>query len=162
MPSWYTILDSPFGPLCLVGTEHGLTRVDFQRGERPVWLDTTWQENARALAPARRQLQEYFAHRRRVFTLPLAPSGTPFQQRVWQTLQHIPFGTTWTYQQVAQSLGLPQAARAVGHANGRNPLAIVIPCHRLIGRDGRLRGYAGGLTLKQQLLQHEGVWPAPT
>ena len=83
--------------------------------------------------------------------------GTPFQQRVWQELQRIPFGTTLTYRELAQRLGMPQAARAVGHANGRNPLAIVIPCHRLIGSDGQLRGYAGGIALKQRLLQHEGV-----
>jgi methylated-DNA-[protein]-cysteine S-methyltransferase len=89
--------------------------------------------------------------------LPLAPPGTPFQQRVWQELQRIPFGTTLTYRELAKYLGMPQAARAVGHANGRNPLAIVIPCHRLIGSNGQLRGYASGITLKQRLLQHEGV-----
>jgi methylated-DNA-[protein]-cysteine S-methyltransferase len=109
------------------------------------------------LDSATHQLQEYFQGQRQVFTLPLAPPGTPFQQRVWQELQRIPFGTTLTYRELAQCLGMPQAARAVGHANGRNPLAIVIPCHRLIGSDGHLRGYAGGITLKQRLLQHEGV-----
>jgi methylated-DNA-[protein]-cysteine S-methyltransferase len=103
------------------------------------------------------QLQEYFQGQRQAFSLPLAPPGTPFQQRVWQELQRIPFGTTLTYRELAQRLGMPQAARAVGHANGRNPLAIVIPCHRLIGSDGQLRGYAGGIALKQRLLQHEGI-----
>jgi methylated-DNA-[protein]-cysteine S-methyltransferase len=87
----------------------------------------------------------------------LAPDGTPFQQRVWQEIQRIPCGTTLTYRELARRLGRPGAARAVGHANGRNPIAIVIPCHRLIGSDGQLRGYAGGIALKQRLLQHEGV-----
>ncbi len=80
------------------------------------------------------------------------------QQQVWQTLQHIPYGTTITYQALAERLGKPTASRAVGSANGRNPIAIIVPCHRVIGRDGRLRGYAGGLHIKQQLLQHEGAW----
>lgn len=156
-PVWFTLLDSPFGPLCLAGDEHGLRRADFQQGQRQVWCEPAWQENAAALARAREQFHEYFAGQRHTFSLALAPLGTPFQQRVWQALQHIPFGTTWTYRQMARYLGIPQAARAVGQANGRNPLAIVIPCHRLIGSDGRLRGYASGVAFKQQLLQHEGM-----
>ena len=154
---WYTIMDSPFGPVCVVGAKAGLLRVDFQRGNRPVHLAAVWQEDSDLLRDALHQLQEYFQGQRQSFTLPLAPPGTPFQQRVWQELQGIPFGTTLTYRELAQRLGMPQAARAVGHANGRNPLAIVIPCHRLIGSDGQLRGYAGGIALKQRLLQHEGV-----
>lgn len=154
---WYTIMDSPFGPVCVAGTKAGLLRVDFQRGNRPVCLAATWREDADFLRKAIHQLQEYFQGQRRSFSLPLAPPGTPFQQRVWQELQRIPFGTTLTYRELAQRLGMPQAARAVGHANGRNPLAIVIPCHRLIGSDGQLRGYAGGIALKQRLLQHEGI-----
>jgi len=154
---WYTIMDSPCGPLCVAGTKFGLLRVDFQGGNRPVRPAATWQEAPGYLENATHQLQEYFQGQRQSFTLPLAPPGTPFQQRVWQELQRIPFGTTLTYRELAQRLGMPQAARAVGHANGRNPLAIVIPCHRLIGSDGQLRGYAGGIALKQRLLQHEGV-----
>jgi methylated-DNA-[protein]-cysteine S-methyltransferase len=154
---WYTIMDSPFGPLCVAGVKAGLLRVDFQRGKRPVRPAAAWQKDPGYLETATHQLQEYFQGQRQSFTLPLAPPGTPFQQRVWQELQRIPFGTTLTYRELAQRLGMPQAARAVGHANGRNPLAIVIPCHRLIGSDGQLRGYAGGITLKQRLLQHEGV-----
>ena len=154
---FYTMMDSPFGPVCLAGTEQGLMRVDFQGGDRPVQPAPAWQEDTGLLDSAKHQLQEYFQGQRQSFTLPLAPPGTPFQQRVWQELQRIPFGTTLTYRELAQCLGMPQAARAVGHANGRNPLAIVIPCHRLIGSDGHLRGYAGGITLKQRLLQHEGV-----
>jgi methylated-DNA-[protein]-cysteine S-methyltransferase len=154
---WYTIMDSPFGPVCVAGTKAGLLRVDFQRGNRPVCLAAAWQEDAGFLRNAIHQLQEYFQGQRQSFSLPLAPPGTPFQQRVWQELQRIPFGTTLTYRELAQRLGMPQAARAVGHANGRNPLAIVIPCHRLIGSNGQLRGYAGGIALKQRLLQHEGI-----
>jgi methylated-DNA-[protein]-cysteine S-methyltransferase len=154
---WYTILDSPFGPVCIAGAETGLMRVDFQHGDRPVRPAATWQEDSGHLETAVHQLREYFQGQRQSFTLPLAPAGTPFQQRVWQELQRIPFGTTLTYRELAERLGMPQAARAVGHANGRNPLAIVIPCHRLIGSDGRLRGYASGIALKQRLLQHEGV-----
>lgn len=154
---WYALMDSPFGPVCVAGTNTGLVRVDFQHGDRPVRLAVGWQEAPGLLEPALHQLQEYFQGQRRSFTLPLAPPGTPFQQRVWQELQRISFGTTLTYRELAQRLGMPHAARAVGHANGRNPLAIVIPCHRLIGSDGQLRGYAGGIALKQRLLQHEGV-----
>jgi len=154
---WYTTTDSPFGPVCLVGTEQGLVRVDFQCGDRSVALHPTWQEHTGQLDAATQQLQEYFQGQRHQFSLPLAPAGTPFQQHVWQALQGIPFGTTLTYRELAQRLGMPGAARAVGHANGRNPLAIVIPCHRLIGSDGQLRGYAGGIALKRRLLQHEGV-----
>lgn len=155
--TWYTTMDSPFGPVCLAGTEAGLVRVDFQHGDRPVQLDSAWQEDIGVLDSAKRQLQEYFHGQRRQFSLPVAAAGTPFQQHVWQELQRIPFGTTLTYRELAQCLGMPGAARAVGHANGRNPLAIVIPCHRLIGSDGQLRGYAGGIALKQRLLQHEGI-----
>ena len=157
LPIWYTSMDSPFGLLCVAGTTTGLIRVDFQRGNRPVRPEAAWQEAPEHLETATQQLQEYFQGQRQFFTLALAPLGTPFQQRVWQELQRIPFGTTLTYRELAQRLGTPHAARAVGHANGQNPLAIVIPCHRLIGSDGQLRGYAGGIAFKQRLLQHEGL-----
>jgi methylated-DNA-[protein]-cysteine S-methyltransferase len=134
-----------------------LIRVDFQDDNRPVHGAAVRQDAPGFLGQAVHQLQEYFQGQRQSFTLPLAPPGTPFQQRVWRELQHIPFGTTLTYRAFAQRLGMPQAARAVGQANGRNPLAIVIPCHRLIGSDGQLRGYAGGLDRKRYLIQHEGV-----
>lgn len=156
-PVCYSTLESPFGLVCVAGTAQGLIRLDFQQGDRPVQCDPTWQEHPPALALAVQQLQEYCQGQRQQFTAPLAPVGTPFQQRVWQELQRIPFGTTLTYGMLAQRLGIPQAARAVGHANGQNPVAIMIPCHRVIGSDGRLRGYAGGIALKQRLLQHEGV-----
>lgn len=104
---------------------------------------------------AREQLEAYFAGELEEFTLELAPAGTPFQQRVWRALLEIPFGTTESYGALARRIGLPQAARAVGLANGRNPISIVIPCHRVIGADGSLTGYGGGLERKRWLLAHE-------
>ncbi|MEE9149619.1 MAG: methylated-DNA--[protein]-cysteine S-methyltransferase [Candidatus Tectomicrobia bacterium] len=157
-PTYYTIIDSPLGPLCLTATEQGLTQVDFEQGERPVVHDPSWQADTGWLTNAVQQLQEYFQGTRQHFTLPLAPAGTPFQHQVWQELQRIPFGTTISYRELAQRLGKANGARAVGHANGRNPISIIIPCHRVVGADGHLRGYAGGLPIKQHLLQHEGAW----
>lgn len=156
-PVYYTTMDTPLGLLCLTGTKYGLTRVDFQHGDRPVETDATWQEDTGALAAAVQQLGEYFAGTRQDFSLALTPAATPFQHRVWKALRHIPYGATITYRELAQRLGMPNGARAVGTANGRNPIAIIIPCHRVIGTDGRLRGYAGGLPIKHRLLQHEGA-----
>lgn len=157
-PVYTTTMDSPLGPIRLTGTAEGLTRVDFQNGDRPVVSASDWQEGSSALAEAVRQLQAYFQGSLRQFTLPLAPAGTPFQQRVWQELQRIPYGITMTYQDLAERVDKPQGARAVGSANGANPIAIIVPCHRVLGRDGRLRGYAGGLPIKRHLLRHEGAW----
>ena len=117
---------------------------------------TTPEERAcRLLWQAAAELGEYFAGRRRNFTLPLAPRGTEFQQRVWSELRRIPCGETRTYGEIARAIGQPRACRAVGMANNRNPIAILIPCHRVIGRDGSLTGYAAGLTVKRQLLELE-------
>lgn len=157
-PVYTGMIESPLGPICLVGTDEGLTRVDFQGGKRPVDAAPSGRTPPSYFDQVIQQLREYFEGTRRVFSLPLAPPGTAFQQRVWQALQQIPYGTTITYQDLAARLGKPTASRAVGAANGRNPIAIIIPCHRVIGRDGHLRGYAGGLHIKQQLLQHEGAW----
>ena len=156
-PVWDTVLDTRFGPLRLAGTAQALTIVGFTEGERPVRQEPDRQEDSGLLAEATLQLQEYFDGRRRRFTLPVAPAGTPFQQRVWQELQEIPWGTTTTYGEVARRIGQPTAVRAVGSANGRNPVAIVIPCHRVIGSDGSLTGYAGGIATKRRLLQLEGA-----
>src|SRR5262249_44702473 len=120
----YTTTHSPSGPVCLASTEQGLIRVDFQCGNRPVQPDPIWQEDTAALADAKQQLHAFFQGQRRQFRLPVAPVGTPFQRRVWQELQDIPFGTTLPYRELAQRLGMPGAARAVGHANSRNPLAV--------------------------------------
>ena len=153
-----TTMDSPLGPICMAGTEQGLTRVDFQQGMRPVETEPAWPINNEIFSDAVQQLQEYFEGRRQQFTLRLAPDGTAFQQQVWQELQRIPFGTTITYQELAHRIGKPKGARAVGSANGCNPIAIIVPCHRVIGQDGRLRGYASGLPIKRKLLQHEGTY----
>ena len=141
------VVQSPVGPLTLEGTETALLALRFgalgQGGAAPV------------LELAARQLAEYFAGERRVFTVPLSPAGTPFQKRVWEALPSIPYGETSTYGAVAQRIGNPNACRAVGMANNRNPLPIFIPCHRVVGRDGSLTGYAGGLDRKQFLLDLE-------
>lgn len=107
------------------------------------------------LRAARQQLEDYFAGTRVSFSLPLGPAGTPFQRAVWQILAQVPFGHTWTYADIARQLGRPGASRAVGAANGRNPISIIVPCHRIVGSSGALTGYAGGLAAKQWLLAHE-------
>ena len=114
-----------------------------------------------AFTAVRKQLAEYFAGARQQFDVPLKLTGTPFQKRVWQELVRIPFGTTISYAQLAQRIGKPTAARAVGHANGRNPISIIVPCHRVIGADGKLTGYAGGVNNKQWLLAWECCATAP-
>ena len=145
-------VESPVGPLRLVEADGALCAVRFldRREER---ADS--EPAADAALAARRQLEEYFAGRRRQFDLELTPDGTPFQQRVWKELCRIPFGTTISYRELATRVGQPNAMRAVGLANGRNPLAIVVPCHRVIGADGSLTGYGGGLDRKRYLLALE-------
>ena len=166
-PGWDVVVDTPLGPLRVAGTAQGLTEVGFMEGEgRPAQIPPVQvshgqvphgQKERELLSEAQQQLQEYFEGRRRQFSLPVAPRGTAFQQRVWAELQKIPWGTTATYRDIAQRIGQPTAVRAVGSANGRNPVAIVIPCHRVIGSDGSLTGYAGGLATKRRLLQLEGA-----
>ncbi len=151
----YTRLPTPCGPLLLVINEQGLCHVDFCHSPNPVQIDEIWQLDEAALAPYAEQFSAYFAGRLRTFELPLAARGTEFQQQVWQALTQIPYGQTRSYADIADAIGNPKAVRAVGVANGRNPLAIIVPCHRVIGRDGSLTGYAGGLTIKQFLLNLE-------
>jgi methylated-DNA-[protein]-cysteine S-methyltransferase len=148
-------LDSPIGELTLVSDGEALTGLymDAQR-HRPELPATTGSDDA-VLAAARRQLGEYFAGQRREFDLPVRPAGTRFQREVWDALRHIPYGETAGYGELAQRLGRPGAARAVGMANGRNPIAIVVPCHRVIGANGGLTGYGGGLERKRYLLELE-------
>jgi methylated-DNA-[protein]-cysteine S-methyltransferase len=152
----YRYLDSPLGRLLLVGSEQGLNLVHMdEQTQLPAQPD--WTQADRQLDIACRQLDEYFNGRRRRFELPLAPKGTVFQQAVWQALLEIPFGETRTYRRQAEIIGRPGAVRAVGSANGANPLAVIVPCHRVIGSDGSLTGYAGGLARKSLLLELEGV-----
>jgi methylated-DNA-[protein]-cysteine S-methyltransferase len=145
-------LNTPLGVLQVSASEAGLVRVVFVSAEArslPLEVETP------LLAEACRQLTAYFDGRLTTFDLPLAPAGTAFQQRVWQAVRQVPFGQTTTYAAIAASLSNPGAARAVGAANGQNPLWLLIPCHRIIGRTGSLSGYAGGLHRKQWLLLHE-------
>lgn len=142
---------SPIGPLTLAEQEGKITHL-FLSGFAPV---KTAEKETELLRRAKKQLDEYFASSRKEFTLPLAPAGTEFQQTVWRALQTIPYGETRSYGQIAAQIGNPKASRAVGHANNRNPIAILIPCHRVLGANGALVGYAGGLPVKKKLLKLE-------
>lgn len=154
----YQHIDSPVGRLLLASGEDGLRLIEFEEPWHPAAMDDAWQEgDDEVLAATRRQLAEYFAGRRREFDLPLAPHGTAFQMQCWRALALIPYGQTWSYGQMARHLGQPTATRAVGAANGRNPLPIVLPCHRVIGSDGSLTGFGGGLPVKKHLLMLEGA-----
>jgi methylated-DNA-[protein]-cysteine S-methyltransferase len=145
-----------FGTLRLVAGEGGLKRVEFAAADTMPRSPRGRTPPARALREAARQLAEYFAGRRRRFDLPLAPDGTPFQQEVWRAVSDVDWGQTTSYREIARRVGRPRAARAVGAANGANPLPIIVPCHRVIGSDGSLAGYAGGLAAKAWLLALEG------
>jgi methylated-DNA-[protein]-cysteine S-methyltransferase len=140
---------SPIGPLTLVSDGEWLVGVHFEDWSPPVG---TLRIADTVLTAAARQLDAYFIGRLRTFDLPLAPAGTPFQQRVWSALRDIPFGETRSYGHLAKVIGKPSAMRAVGAANGRNPIAIVVPCHRVIGADGSLTGFGGGIERKKFLL----------
>ena len=146
--------ETPVGPVILAAREDGaLTHLQFAHRFAP---RDDWRENAEPFAEVRRQLDAYFSRRRRRFDLPLAPEGTDFQRRVWQGLLTIPHGETITYAELARRVGNPRAARAVGAANGANPIAIIIPCHRVVAANG-VGGYGGGLEIKRRLLALEGV-----
>jgi methylated-DNA-[protein]-cysteine S-methyltransferase len=150
-----TSMTSPVGPLRLFATEGALTGIFLANHKGEPQLEATERDEHPVLRAARRQLEEYFAGERLAFELPLAPEGTDFQRRVWSALGEIPLGVTWSYARLARHLGREGAARAVGAANGRNPLSIVVPCHRVVGADGTLTGYAGGMSAKRWLLEHE-------
>ena len=150
--------DSPLGPLLLAADTRALRHIEFPKDRCVAEPDPSWSAGDNpVLGEARRQLDTYFAGHLQHFHLPLAPQGTPFQRQVWQILQTIPFGQTRSYAQIAAGVGRARAVRAVGAANGKNPLPIVIPCHRVIGSDGSLTGFAGGLAAKTFLLSHEGA-----
>ena len=152
----YCYLDSPIGRLLLAGDKQGLKRLSFPSGKMAHKAEPDWIEDNASFPEARQQLGEYFAGKRQSFDLKLAPHGTTFQLEVLTALQKIPYGKTSTYAELAQKIGRPKAMRAVGAANGRNPLPIIIPCHRVIGADGSLTGFGGGLPTKKKLLQLEG------
>jgi len=153
---WHEIA-SPVGPLLLSGDGRALTGIHFNGGTHPRRPDAGWVADAAPFAAVVQELAEYFAGTRQHFSVPLAPSGTDFQRRVWRALTDIPYGETIDYGELAGRIGNPKASRAVGLANGRNPLPIVVPCHRVIGRDGSLTGFGGGLPIKRALLTLEGA-----
>jgi methylated-DNA-[protein]-cysteine S-methyltransferase len=160
----HDLFRSPVGELLLTADDDGLTGIRFETssGDRRATRDGRRDgvghgAPTRILAAARDQLEGYFAGARRTFDLPLAARGTPFERRVWEALRDIPFGRTVSYGELARTLGEPGSARAVGAANGRNPVPIVVPCHRVIGANGSLVGFGGGLERKRWLLEHEGA-----
>jgi methylated-DNA-[protein]-cysteine S-methyltransferase len=160
MDDLYTTIDSPLGTLLAVSDGEALTRLSMQDAPRPLRVSPHWRQEAGPFDQLRRQLQEYFAGERREFDLPLAPAGSEFELAFWQALLEIPYGETASYGQIARRVGAPHAARAVGVANARNPIAVIVPCHRVIGADGTLTGYGGGLERKRLLLDLEsGVLP---
>ncbi len=156
-PILYTEYSSPIGTLILTARDGALTGLWIQGERHAPELSASWQRDDDAFAEVIAQLDDYFAGRRWTFDLPVAPDGTEFQQRVWAELRRIPVHTTITYGELARRIGQPSAARAVGLANGRNPLSVVVPCHRVIGANRHLWGYGGGLEMKRFLLEHEGV-----
>jgi O-6-methylguanine DNA methyltransferase len=156
----YRLFTSPLGKVLVAGDREGLRRLDFLIGRNgAISIPRDWERDPAfpLLLRAEQQLTAYFEGRRRSFSLPLAPVGTPFQRRVWSELQRIPYGDTVSYSELARRSGRPRAIRAAGAANGKNPISIVIPCHRVVGKDGSLVDYGGGLEKKAALLELEGA-----
>lgn len=160
-------VETPAGPMLVVVDESGaLARLEFLAGRTADSLlretgsnGDEWVEDAAACSAVAEQLDEYFHGGRTTFELELAPRGTPFQRQVWQALREIPYGQTSSYGELARQVGRPKGSRAVGRANGSNPIAVVVPCHRVIGADGSLTGYASGVEIKRLLLELEGALP---
>lgn len=157
--NYYMIMESPIDPLLLTSDGKFLTGLYMEKEAQKLLpgMKDGWQQdkNAAPFKEAITQLNAYFAGKLHEFNLPLKAAGTPFQEAVWQALTSIPYGKTVSYKDIAEQVNLPKAARAVGMANGRNPISIIIPCHRVIGTNGKLTGYGGGLHRKEWLLEHE-------
>lgn len=153
----YCYIESMVGRLLVAGDEEGLGYISFEKGKNRIAPEKEWREDRSYLGEAIRQLDLYFQGRLKQFTVKLAPRGTPFQLDVLRALQEVPYGETISYGGLAQRIGRPNASRAVGAANARNPLPIVIPCHRVIGSNGRLVGFGGGLDIKRKLLDLERI-----
>lgn len=160
--NYYSEIDTPIGPITIVSDGTAITQLTMQPASGFVQNNGEWVRDDERLADARAQLESYFDGRLTRFELPLAPRGTPFQLRVWNALSDIPFGATMSYGELADAIGHRGAARAVGAANGANPIAIVVPCHRVIGADGTLTGYGGGIERKKYLLEHETAIARPS
>jgi methylated-DNA-[protein]-cysteine S-methyltransferase len=154
----YEYYDSPCGRMLLVADGDALCGAYFVGQRHFREIDPTWQRDPASapLVQAKRELAEYFAGKRKSFGIPLAPEGTPFQRTVWKAIAGVPFGATISYAELARRAGRPGSARAAGAATGRNPIGIIVPCHRIVGADGSLTGYAGGLDKKRTLLALEG------
>jgi methylated-DNA-[protein]-cysteine S-methyltransferase len=152
-PARYTVVASPLGEIVVAGAPDAVTALWFAPPADP----QGWERDDAGLAPVARRLEEYFAGRRRDLDVPVRLAGSPFEQRVWQEVKAIPYGRTASYAEIARRIGRPGAARAVGRANARNPVCLVVPCHRVVGTDGGLTGYAGGLERKRALLALEGA-----
>ena len=151
----YDYLDTPIGRLLLAADDHGLRCIEFPRADQGVRIGAHWRRGRARLGAAIAQLEAWFAGDLLAFDLVLAAEGTPFRKAVWNELVRIPYGETISYGELARRVGDPSASRAVGAANGANPLPIVVPCHRVIGANGKLTGFGGGLPTKQWLLEHE-------
>jgi methylated-DNA-[protein]-cysteine S-methyltransferase len=152
------VIDTPVGPLAAALDGAGrLTHLGFSKAEHKRIAVEGGERNDKALIPVARQIAEYFTGKRKSFDFPMAAKGTDFQKQVWAALIKIPFGKTTTYAELARKLGRPNAFRAVGRANATNPIALIVPCHRVIGTNGTLTGYAGGIPIKQKLLELEGA-----
>ena len=154
---WFDEFKSPIGKLRVAVDERGLRYVLFDSNKHPPKHISDWLRDCSPTRQAREQLLQYFAGERKTFELAISFDGTEFQQRTWNQLASIPYGKTWSYSDLAIRVGSPKAVRAVGSANGRNPIPIVLPCHRVIGSNGSLTGFGGGLPIKKWLLEHEGV-----
>lgn len=157
MANRFTYYDSPLGTVTLQANEQGLLGVWFEtHTTKPEDLGTQ-EDSFPIFQSVKEQLERYFAGEAVQFDIPIAATGTPFQQSVWHALTTIPYGETWSYAQLADAIGNPKAVRAVGLANGKNPVSVIVPCHRVIGKNGKLTGYAGGIERKQRLLAIEGI-----
>jgi methylated-DNA-[protein]-cysteine S-methyltransferase len=155
MSTYFTTLDTPVGELLLIGDGHALTGLYMTAQKYARDVQNDWRRAVQPFVTAVEQLRAYFAGELHAFDVPLAPHGTPFQRRVWRALRDIPFGSTESYGALARRIDAPGAARAVGLANGHNPIGIIVPCHRVIGANGSLTGYGGGIERKRWLLAHE-------
>lgn len=154
----YTHIASPIGTLLVAGTNKAVHFLSFPTGHKAFGPQPDWQRSDAPFNEVRRQLDAYFSGVLRQFDLPLHLGGTTFQNSVWRNLAGIPFGETRSYGQIATTLGRPKASRAIGAANGNNPIPIILPCHRVIGANGSLTGFGGGLPVKEFLLRHEGAF----
>lgn len=156
---YYTRFETPFCEIIIAGNNLGITNLHLNtgHGKRKFTIDPRWQRNDNFFAEAKQQIDEYFSGKRTQFSLKLNPTGTDFQKAVWRELQNIPYGALATYKDIATNLGNPKACRAIGMANSKNPIPLIVPCHRVIGSNKKLTGFAHGLEIKQKLIELEQV-----